>query len=783
MNAPFDDRMDADLGDEVGTHTQDRLPSSPAEFLQALRPSGPWMVFAIDPNHEGKGKKKIVAETCSTAEAVKAFVARYEGGRNLYYSLNPVNRRMDKKAKKEDIAAVEFIGSDLDPDSGETVVAAKERYLAQLAALTCPPTFILDSGNGLNVAWRLAVPLGPEDFEKAEALSKSIMQKLGSVAGTQNTDRILRLPATTNLPTAAKIKEGRVKCQSALLSFDGASYIFSELEEFEKALPEPKVTPKGAAKDRAKSSSSKERGARDGKRRPDLDRLPIPARIKDLIRGIDDPGHHYPSRSEKVFAVLIAMISVGCSDEQVRAILLDPELPISAHVLEATNPNPSEYLEKQISKAREAAIDPYVVDLNERYAVVMVGSDVAIMKTNKDGDVVLMRYEAFKHWLADRPAVQVGKRQVPLAKYWFDHPQRRKYEGIVFAPGKEVPDHYNFWRGFAVEPRKGDCSRFLNHLRDNVCRGDEHLFLWVVGWFAWIVQRPGNKSGTSLVIIGLEGTGKSIIGKYFGSLLGKYHYLPVSKPDHVTGNFNAHQKQLLLLHVEEAIWAGSHEAEGVLKDLITGERHLIVLKYKDAISVDNHINVLITSNEKWVVPASLDARRFAVFEISEEKKEDRAYFKAMIDEMENGGREALMHYLLSFDLSQVDVQSVPKTAALLTQKMHTLKPEYRWWLDVLNSGQLPKADAVENGCSTSALYESYIEHAKKSGVQRRLSATAIGIFLREVAPGVDRREATYAGSRFVYEFPSLTECRVSFTTLVRQEIVWEKPYEWQRWSL
>src|SRR6516225_4884368 len=45
------------------------------------------------------------------------------------------------------------------------------------------------------------------------------MEKLGSVAGTQNIDRILRLPGTVNLPTKAKIKKGRTACQSGLLAY------------------------------------------------------------------------------------------------------------------------------------------------------------------------------------------------------------------------------------------------------------------------------------------------------------------------------------------------------------------------------------------------------------------------------------------------------------------------------------------------------------------------------------------------------------------------------------
>src|SRR5262249_12056210 len=160
-------------------------------------------------------------------------------------------------------------------------------------------------------------------------------------------------------------------------------------------------------------------------RRPDtlLDLLPIPPRIKDLIRGIEHPDHPYASRSEKVFAVLIAMLGGSCTDQQMSDVLLNPDLAISAHVRE--QPNPETYLDRQIAKAREAARDPCVAELNETYAAVMVGDTVAIMRIEED-DIGLLKVSAFEQWLANR-AVQCGKKQVPLAKYWLKHPQRRQY--------------------------------------------------------------------------------------------------------------------------------------------------------------------------------------------------------------------------------------------------------------------------------------------------------------------------------------------------------------------
>ena len=201
-------------------------------FLEKLRPGGPWVLTAIVPDGA------ITTVTARTADQVEAFIRKHDGKANLYYSVNPTRTAMSKKAAKTDIAAIEYVLADLDPADGETSEAAKARYLEQLnGAFEPKPTAGVDSGNGIQGLWRLQerIVLGepvngkfsPEDQAKiddVEARIAAVMRRLGSKAGTQNIDRILRLPGTTNLPNAKKRKEGRVACQTKLLWFDDVSY-------------------------------------------------------------------------------------------------------------------------------------------------------------------------------------------------------------------------------------------------------------------------------------------------------------------------------------------------------------------------------------------------------------------------------------------------------------------------------------------------------------------------------------------------------------------------------
>ena len=749
------------------------------DFLEWLRPGGPWVLTAIVPT-----SGKIETITAHNKTEARDFIRLHDGKCNLYYSVNPTRTAMTRKAAKTDIAAIEYLLADLDPRDGESPEDAKSRYLKALETFKPAATAIIDSGNGIQALGRLearielAEPVG-ETFPvetaaiiaEVEARSATWMKRLGSVAGTQNIDRILRLPGTTNLPNKKKIKAGRVACRTRLISFNDFKY---SLDAF--PAPEP---------------SGEERKAGAG-----IDALPISKRMKDLIRGIDDPEHPYASRSEAVFAVIIAMVGAGCADDQIEAVFLDTGHPISAHVLEQSKP--PEYLARQIARAREIATDPHVARLNEHYALVIVGDKSAIMKTTDNG-ITFLTIQAFQQWLANQYVYDSENKKVPLAKHWMQHPQRRQYEGIVFAPGRDVPNHYyNLWRGFPVVPRPGDCLRFLAHLRDNVCGGDEELYQWVVGWFANIFQHPEQKMGTSLVLRGKMGTGKTKVGEVFGSMLGT-HYVSVSDPRYVTGRFNSHLVSCLLLHCDEAFWAGDHAAEGKLKDLITGQDHLIEFKGKEPIKVRNYVRLLVTGNPDWLVPAGLEERRFAVLDVGEGHIQDTAYFAGIDEQMDNGGREALLDYLLKFDLKNVDLRTIPKTAALLDQKISTFNPMQGWWLDTLMRGQLPGLlpDESPKGywtCPSASIFELYLHHAQRQGSRRRSLEVQIGIFLNKHVPGLRKREIvnkiqvsdvknirTRPFRDNVYDFPPLATCRKAYAERLQQDIQWPEQSDWAEW--
>jgi hypothetical protein len=171
-----------------------------------------------------------------------------------------------------------------------------------------------------------------------------------------------------------------------------------------------------------------------------------------------------------------------------------------------------------------------------------------------------------------------------------------------------------------------------------------------------------------------------------------------------------------------------------------------------------------------------------VLEVSDEHAQDIPYFAAIDEEMDNGGREALLHYLLNFDLKKSNLRKIPDTAALTDQKVASLNVNQQWWLDVLKRGELPGCTDGYS-CIAQQLHENYVRRTDNVGRRHKSTETELGKFLHELMPELritrPRNEKNTARPR-TYHFPSLKECRQRFEKMMKTSLIWGEQEEWER---
>jgi hypothetical protein len=193
-----------------------------------------------------------------------------------------------------------------------------------------------------------------------------------------------------------------------------------------------------------------------------------------------------------------------------------------------------------------------------------------------------------------------------------------------------------------------------------------------------------------VVLRGGQGIGKSFYAEHFGELFGR-HFIPVTDPKQVVGNFNKVLHNALFVFSDEAFAANDKRAEGVLKGLVTQSHITIEPKGVDAFKAAKYFRLLLASNKGWVVPTDIDDRRFFVLDVGEVHKDDTAHFGAIDAEWKTGGREAFMEFLLKRDIGSFNHRRRPETAALVDQKIHTLGGVHRVFYELLASGSAPVA--------------------------------------------------------------------------------------------
>ncbi len=758
--------------------------------------------------------------------ALKLVQAR----KDVYFGLGlqPNDLGPQKRGKAAQVIAIPGVWADIDiadpAHKAPNLPLSLKEAQSWLAEVCLPPTVTVNSGHGLHTYWlfpELWVFQNAEEHQKGKALVQAFQGQLIRLAkqhgwtrdNTSDLARVLRVPGTMNY----KLEPIPV----SIIEQDYARrYTLAEFEEWVTDSIEPQAKPKGTT---VKASTEEEHDW------PPADPVPI-------VEGCAWIRHCQEDVKTLAEPEWYAMLSIVGRCENGAALAQEWSAPYPNYSVEETETKLQQALtqggprtcqniqemtggdyceECQYSKAitspivlghsfaqsgfNKALIHNPVAELNKTHAVIMNGGKCRILNEACDphtGYTIIsfsserdfeLRYKPYQ-----KLSFKDGKPQWrPISNLWLHSAKRRQYEGMVFSPQKETPGFYNLWQGFAVEPKEGDCGLFLEHIRNNIAGGKQEYADYILQWMAHIVQHPEQRVGVAIVLQGRQGTGKSLMCKLFGSLFGP-HYALVTSSRGLVGNFNAHLRDVVVLFADEAFWAGDRASEGSLKAMITEDTLPIEAKGQDVITAPNHLNIMMASNNEWVVPAGLEERRFCVFNVGEDHMQDASYFKALIEQMENGGQQALLHYLIHYKLAGVNLQKFPQTEALLEQKIHSLNDVQKFWLDKLMSGVLAD-DLLTLGkgyVHKDELYNEYIEHAQKQGHTRRSGETKLGIGIRKLVPDLQERTIprpkSYVGEKNPKEtrdqpqkiankcwiFPNLQKCREAFARQMNYPFKW-----------
>jgi hypothetical protein len=420
---------------------------------------------------------------------------------------------------------------------------------------------------------------------------------------------------------------------------------------------------------------------------------------------------------------------------------------------------------RRIWGVQTSQLSKKIQEINEEWAFIFKG-DVVCINDKDPKNIKFTRPRDLNYVLHEKVQVDINANGSPklvkLGTAWLDSTEKRAYEGIELAPKNPRKDYYNLWKGWDCDPVKGDWSLFKQQIMECIACNDRIIYDYVVAWMADSIQNPDRQGFTAIVLRGGKGVGKSTFGEWFGSLFG-VHFLEINSMGQLTGRFNAHFHNAILVFADEATWGGSRGGVGTLNRMITQNTLAIERKGFDIMTIKNHTHLIMAGNDKWIVPAGIDERRYSTFNMSDIHQNDYKFFAAVEKQLfEQGGREAMLYDLLEYK-TDVNLRVIINTKSLQEQKEESLNALSKWWLEKLRIGRLLEGRWPDE-VNYSALHEDFSHFADTHyfGTQRARKATEseIGRFLKIYAPGEKQRKMLKGGERQIFrKIPSLEYCR------------------------
>ena len=297
----------------------------------------------------------------------------------------------------------------------------------------------------------------------------------------------------------------------------------------------------------------------------------------------------------------------------------------------------------------------------------------------------------------------IGENKIPLVEMLFGSTIIQRVMGLTFDPSTDellapTPEGVmvNQWKGFLQKPcpqrvSKADIDPFYDYVLNVLASGDPDVAHWIFSWCADMFQQPHRKPGTALVLVGVQGAGKTFLGEQvLGKIIGPSHYLQTNNVARLTANFNTSIDNKVLVQCDEAVHNYQKDVASRLKSIITDEQVIIEPKGVNAYSKPNHMHLIFTSNEETAalfIDASPHERRFTVLKVSSDRATDMKYW-GDLRSWTAANLHKIMRWLLDYKYDRNYISRPLKTEAKEDLQRVGLDAEVSWILSRMASGFL-----------------------------------------------------------------------------------------------
>ena len=346
------------------------------------------------------------------------------------------------------------------------------------------------------------------------------------------------------------------------------------------------------------------------------------------------------------------------------------------------------------------------------------------------------------------------------------------YSGVEFNPDGSSDNYLNLWVDPTITPQKGDWFLIKMFLLEIICSGDQEAYEYLIRYIAHALQKPEEKPGVILILLGGQGIGKGTLGRIF-QRIWTATYIQVSNISLVTGSFNAALERAYIVFLDEALFVGDRRASDRLKSLVTEPDILINEKFQPARQIKSYHRFIAATNAEHFKNTEHDDRRDFTLRVNESRKGDHQFWRDLYHEIENNGVEALVYDLLAMDLSDFNVRKKPSTKELIEQKLLSLSPIANWWYECLLQGSIfENEDRWQEFVSTTNAIEG-IMAVSGSRIYRKPGPREVVQEIKKLCPSaVQWQKQVNSIRNRGFMLPDLKQARAEFEKYLDGPVDW-----------
>ena len=268
-----------------------------------------------------------------------------------------------------------------------------------------------------------------------------------------------------------------------------------------------------------------------------------------------------------------------------------------------------------------------------------------------------------------------GVKIIKVATEWLTHPLARRYADLLFRPGEgEIVKSelgqpaFNVWHGWDA-PAPGDVAPFLELTQHLMSRLPAALHDFALKWLAYKAQNPAKKIPIALVIISKPGAGKGLWTECLYDAFAPYAVQQASSD--LNSTFQGWLERNLLCIINEVEEEDLRKGANRLRALISDLKRPMNEKYRVARQINSYTQYILTANERAAGAFHHGDRR--MFVVGAPPPREYEFYKRVAKWKDAGGGQALMHWLLSYDLEGwTPPQEAPLTAEKSMAYMESL---------------------------------------------------------------------------------------------------------------